>query len=76
MFYSTIHLHIVHVHVFLGTCIESHPHDTEIEELLERKNAKIQRQVQRPPLDVSDIFLRLPEGNMIFENEYIFISPY
>jgi hypothetical protein len=23
MFYSTIHLHIVHVHVFLGTCIES-----------------------------------------------------
>ncbi|RUM59470.1 MAG: hypothetical protein DSY53_02570 [Persephonella sp.] len=31
-----------------------HPDDIEIEELLERKNAKIQRKVQRPPLDVSD----------------------
>ena len=31
-----------------------HPEDIEIEELLERKNAKILRKVERPPLDVSD----------------------
>jgi hypothetical protein len=30
------------------------PEDIEIEELLERKNAKILRKVERPPLDVSD----------------------
>jgi hypothetical protein len=33
-----------------------YPDDTEIEVLLERKNAKIQRKVQHPPLGVSDIF--------------------
>jgi hypothetical protein len=32
------------------------PGDTEIEELLEQKDAKNTKKVQRPPLDVSDIF--------------------
>jgi hypothetical protein len=34
-----------------------HPEDIEIEELLERKNAKILRKVERPPIDVSDHYL-------------------
>ena len=32
------------------------PGDTEIEELLEQKDAKNTKKVERPPLDVSDIF--------------------
>ena len=42
-----------------------YPDDTEIEVLLERKNAKIQRKVQHPPLGVSDIFQRKAGGRRI-----------
>ena len=44
------------------------PDDTEIEELLEQKDAKNTKKVQRPPLNVSDIFLEESGRETNFEN--------
>ena len=50
--------------IFVSTS-RKYPDETEIEELLERKKAKIQRKVQCPPSNVSNIFQRRAGGRRI-----------